>query len=244
MNFEVFMQQLDESLKRTVPIRWQESTTRDIGRFTVAGNFYEIIITKLTKVASHLSVAFTGEDENGEQGFHANGKGNELVVLATVISGIKVAVDKYDPVSLSFVAGNDVASRKKLYDRMVKKFAKEEEYEFTIVGNEYRLIRPNSKSGDILQDMSGVDDAMLNLTTADSEIIMAVGFDSNEVTREESTNLARYPNLYSFTVKSQGQTWVDVDTPDGEQPTLEHIKTTLSNQGLSSLIPKIKYYAN
>ncbi len=239
MNFDEFMTQLDESLKRTVPIRWKRQPNRDIGEFKVGSERYEIHVARIND--SSLNVSFTGADANGQQGHAATGKGNELTVLATVIQGIREAIKEHDPAKISFVANADVASRKKLYDRMVKKFAKDENYSYIISGDNYTLVRDSSMHLS-MQSHDSLEDAMLNPATVNDDIIMAVGFDSKDVTKEEYDILAAHPDLYGFTIGDQ--VWTDVMIPDGVQPSVSEIEKVFNKIGLSSLIPKIKYYAN
>ncbi|CAM0005318.1 hypothetical protein VPHD483_0240 [Vibrio phage D483] len=236
MKFEQFM----ESLNRTVPIRWNHSPSRDQGVFRVGSEEYHIQISKLNN-ESTLNVSFTGANADGEQSHSASGKGNELTVLATVIQGIRESIELYDPAKISFVANADVSSRKKLYDRMVKKFAKEENYKYIISGDNYTLVR-DSKKHMSLPKHDDLSDAMLSPATVDDDLIMAVGFDSSDLSEKEIDILAAHPDLYGFTIGDQ--TWTDVMIPDGEQPSVAAIESVFNSIGLSSIIPKIKYYAN
>lgn len=236
MKFFEFLENLYESLNRPEHIDWSITSARDIGTFKVNDETYEIIINKIQD--GDISISFVGHDDSGKVTFNATGKGNELTVFATVVQGMKDAVKRYNPYKISFVASDDVASRKRLYDRMVKKFADSEKYSYIISGNEYVLVRETGNMPP-LESHRSLSDAMLKQVDKTGNV-NAVGFNTSDLSKSEMAIIATHPDIFAFTLPD-GDTWIDVNI--NGRHNIDNLKSTLERIGLKSIIPKIKHYA-
>lgn len=90
-------------------------------KFKVDGKEYIVSIVK-TSMTDAWNIVFSGQDKNGYESTLVTGQGNELKVFASVVNIIKNFIKKNDPLVISFFAKE--GNRSKLYDRMVKRFAK------------------------------------------------------------------------------------------------------------------------
>lgn len=115
---------LSEAMTSPAPMRWKHGTTVIQAYFKAGGENYEIAFFP-SNDGTKLEVEFVGMNSDGDITYDATGKGNALTVFSTVLEAIRIQVDDFQPTFVTFAAHGDVISRKKLYERMVKRFVKD-----------------------------------------------------------------------------------------------------------------------
>lgn len=132
-------------LARAAPIKWNKTSTHWTGEFQVGSLRYRV---ELANVMSRCEVAYGVIGDNNRTSFSSTGvnasSGDALKVITTVLRAVQDYVEERSPVKIFFTAyeHDDAAkSRKKLYDRLVKRFSDQIGYDFVITGNKYNLTR-------------------------------------------------------------------------------------------------------
>ncbi|CAL9999104.1 hypothetical protein VPHD479_0392 [Vibrio phage D479] len=147
-DFKQFMvEALD--LAKAAPIQWKNDNDAN---FRVGSTQYVI---EFAGFGGYTEVAYGSVNERGRMNVSANnvtGSPSEtLKVITSVLKAVKEYIDRKSPTKIFFTAyehDDKRDSRKKLYDRLVKRFAEDAGYTFTIDRNKYTLVRAQRKDAE------------------------------------------------------------------------------------------------
>ncbi|CAL9999014.1 hypothetical protein VPHD479_0391 [Vibrio phage D479] len=132
-----------EALKRSVPIRWNHSNNythdQSHGEFEVGGETY-VLTTSYEYQKDMMTISFALIGDRG-QDMSITGTGSELTVLGTVLAGVREVLHDHQPMYLYFEAADNEPSRKKLYERLTRRFAGDIGYAYSFSNGNFLLTR-------------------------------------------------------------------------------------------------------